>query len=853
MPNTTASTQRKDRQQFVAASPVDLPAAALPEFEEQDSTPPFCWPAPPFAAYPMAQPQPGPLPCQIVGLNDKLMHGQVSSFLPDRRSTWVQLPPSRSELLLRFEQFRSLTLSDPLLPHALENAQPNLLALNPGKPTTFRLTWKQGGEWSGSTIGYIETPYGLFLFQPANGAGAVMRTFVPSGAFASFDIGQRIGEVLIEQFAATPHQVERAAEQQRHMREQRLGDILVSRNIVTQEQLVAALAQQSHMPMVRIGEALMSLGMIDINDLQAALRQQEVDRSVPLGEILVRSGVVTRPDLQVAMARKMGYPLVDVDAFPVEAEALRKLPYSVAMRLRLLPLLVHEGRLVVALDDPARRREAVDEAEFSAQMKVLPVLGQSRSMSDRTHAAYDQIGAATGPRATPVDRLEDEALPAFGTDQLVENLERENEETSHEDTPIEQSDNSLVRLINNMIVEAHREGVSDIHIESHPGREKIRIRFRKDGSLRTYLELPPTYRSALVARIKIMCDLDISERRKPQDGKINFAKFVPQHRIELRVATIPTHSNLEDVVMRLLASAKPMPLDRIGLTEHNFQQLTRAIQRPYGLVLCVGPTGSGKTTTLHSALSHINVPERKIWTAEDPIEITQPGLRQVQVNPRIDWTFAKALRAFLRADPDVIMVGEIRDQETSHMAIEASLTGHLVLSTLHTNSAPETVTRLLDMGMDPFNFADALLVVLAQRLVRRLCTSCRTSRPATEEEIEELLADHLHTGPKDHPLFTREALRADWTERFGDSGRLMHHSSTGCAACNQSGQRGRASLHELLTVSKEVRRLIQTGARAEELQRVAMSEGMRTLRQDGIEKVLQGITSLEEVRASSNL
>jgi type II secretory ATPase GspE/PulE/Tfp pilus assembly ATPase PilB-like protein len=271
------------------------------------------------------------------------------------------------------------------------------------------------------------------------------------------------------------------------------------------------------------------------------------------------------------------------------------------------------------------------------------------------------------------------------------------------------------------------------------------------------------------------------------------------------------------------------------------------------MVLCVGPTGSGKTTTLHAALGHINTPERKIWTAEDPVEITQPGLRQVQVNPKIDWTFAKALRAFLRADPDVIMVGEIRDHDTSHMAVEASLTGHLVLSTLHTNSAPETVTRLLDMGMDPFNFADALLVVLAQRLVRRLCSGCRTSRPATEEEIEELLSDYLHTSPKEDPRFNRQALRAEWTQRYGESGRLVQYSCTGCADCGQSGQRGRAGLHELLSVSREIRRMIQTGSRAEELQTVAMQQGMRTLRQDGIEKVLQGVTSLEEVRANSNL
>jgi type II secretory ATPase GspE/PulE/Tfp pilus assembly ATPase PilB-like protein len=279
----------------------------------------------------------------------------------------------------------------------------------------------------------------------------------------------------------------------------------------------------------------------------------------------------------------------------------------------------------------------------------------------------------------------------------------------------------------------------------------------------------------------------------------------------------------------------------------------RASERPYGLILCVGPTGSGKTTTLHSALSHINVPERKIWTAEDPIEITQPGLRQVQVNPKIEWTFAKALRAFLRADPDVIMVGEMRDQETAQTAIEASLTGHLVLSTLHTNSAPDTVTRLLDMGMDPFNFGDSLLAVLAQRLVRRLCTHCRQTRLASEPEVEELLSDYMNSFPDGSAVVERKALRREWAERFGRGGKLMLHASPGCVECGQTCLHGRAGVHEMMVISRELRRLIQTGARSEELSRTAMAEGMRTLRQDGIEKVLAGVTTIEEVRAMSNV
>ena len=633
--------------------------------------------------------------------------------------------------------------------------------------------------------------------------------------------------------------------------------MLLTRQVVSAEQLLEAIERQAKMPMVRIGEALVSLGMINDGQLKDALSQQQNDRGVPLGELLVRSGVVSREDLQVALARKMGYPLVDIDTFPAEADALRKLSYAVAIRLQVMPLLIRDGRLVVALDDPARRRNAVDEVEFSAQMKVVPVLASHPL--DRSRAARclredrRDRGRPACPRCRPIPSI----AAQFRSSTTPASWSRRSRRSSStaasadDDRPIEQSDNSLVRLLNNMIIEAHRENASDIHIESYPGREKIRVRFRKDGVLRTYLELPPNYRAALIARVKIMCDLDISERRKPQDGKINFAKFSPQHKLELRVATIPTNHGLEDVVMRVLTSAKPMPVDRLGLSTENLKRLKDAVERPYGMVLCVGPTGSGKTTTLHSALSHINVPERKIWTAEDPVEITQPGLRQVQVNPKIEWTFAKALRAFLRADPDVIMVGEIRDGETASMAVEASLTGHLVMSTLHTNSAPETVTRLLDMGLDPFNFGDSLLAVLAQRLVRKLCTHCRTTRPATSEESEELLADYMQAFGSTPPI-TPGSVMAGWMQRSSRDGRLMLHHCAGCKECGDTGYRGRAGIHELMLVSRELRRLVQTRASAETLQHAALMEGMRTLRQDGIDKVLLGVTSIEEVRATSN-
>ncbi|MET0333083.1 MAG: ATPase, T2SS/T4P/T4SS family [Rhizobacter sp.] len=837
-------------------APVSMPPRpAEPVEKTRHAT--FMWPTPPFASYPDAAEQNQAQGCEFIGTNGKVVAGRLIFFVPEDQVAHVQVPPARTTMPLRFNQFRALRVMEPLKPvtTALLTHEKHAAMLEQRPRSTYKVVMPDGSAIEGQTIGHVETEHGLFLFPPVDDKGSVQRLFVPKAGYSSYDIGSRIGELLVEQKAATPQQVEQAADMQKQLRHQKLGDILVERQVVTAQQLMAAIEKQAKMPMVRIGEALTSLGLVTDQQLKEALSQQQQDRSVPLGELLVKMGIVSREDLQTALARKMGYPLVNLEAFPFEEDALKKLPFSVAIRLQVMPLMIREGRLVIALDDPVRRRAIVDEVEFIAQMKAVAVLAQCTTLDDVLKAAYEKIGVSTTLRFAPVNVADPIPFEMHDTDKLVETLEKEHAEShaSFEDErQIEQSDNSLVKLINNMIIEAHQDGVSDIHVESYPGRDKIKIRFRKDGLLRTHLELPPNYRNALIARIKIMCDLDISEKRKPQDGKINFAKFSSQHKIELRVATIPTNNGLEDVVMRILASAKPIPLDNLGLSPWNLSHLKEVMERPYGLVLCVGPTGSGKTTTLHSALSYINVPERKIWTAEDPVEITQPGLRQVQVNPKIEWTFAKALRAFLRADPDVIMVGEMRDEETAQMGIEASLTGHLVLSTLHTNSAPETVTRLLDMGLDPFNFADSLLGVLAQRLVRRLCNHCRQSRPATEEESTELLDDYLHVCRPEHQTLDRDTLHTDWLGRFGRDGKLMSFHSPGCEKCGQTGFKGRAGLHELMVMTRDLRQQVQTGSRAEELQRTAIAEGMRTLRQDGIEKVLQGVTSLAEVRSTSN-
>ncbi|HRP95371.1 MAG TPA: GspE/PulE family protein [Rhodocyclaceae bacterium] len=580
--------------------------------------------------------------------------------------------------------------------------------------------------------------------------------------------------------------------------------------------------------------ALVADGRIGEKELDAATRSAREQGSTVEAVLVDRLGL-SLAEIGAAAARFYNLPYEPYRTDRIkQMDLLRNIKRDYVEQNQWLPLEeTADGIVIVAVDPEQVRASRVAHNVFPRHRLDFRVT---------TRREFEQT----------VDQFFEPSLDAGSVSDLLSDLTEEEQESSIADDVTAAADNELVKLVNKIIIDAWRQGASDIHIEPRPGKEKTLIRFRRDGSLVPYIQVPASYRNPLVTRIKIMCDLDIAERRKPQDGKIKFRKFAPLD-LELRVATVPTAGGLEDVVMRLLNNGEPLPLDELGLTAHNRARLERTIARPYGLFFVCGPTGSGKTTTLHSVLGHINTPETKIWTVEDPVEITQKGLRQVQVNRKAGIDFATMMRAFLRADPDVIMVGEMRDAETVSVGIEASLTGHLVFSTLHTNSAPESIVRLLDMGMDPFNFADALLGVLAQRLTKRLCTKCREARHPDEAEIAALLHEYC-ADMQGIPAFAADrngaeaAILDEWRRRHADSdGRFTLYRAVGCSDCNE-GYKGRIGLHELMLGSDGIKRLIQERARVAELLALALAEGMHTLRQDGIEKVLAGFTDMAQVR-----
>ncbi|MDM7986173.1 MAG: GspE/PulE family protein [Smithella sp.] len=563
---------------------------------------------------------------------------------------------------------------------------------------------------------------------------------------------------------------------------------------------------------------LLSHDLIKEDELEGAWKESR-EKKISMENLLMQKYKITKDDIGRAFEEFYNCRFVKYnDKLPIPGHLIKNLKKNFLRRELWVPLEMVGDKIHVIIDDPNNiiKKDTIESLLKTKKIKydvaleedIIKYINLFYASPEDEHSFTDLLGKMEGEDGVPADEEE-------GTEGVTE------------------SDSVIMQLVNKIINDAYNRRASDIHIEPNVERKNVEIRFRIDGDCQLYQTVPFSYRAAVISRIKIMSNLDITIKRLPQDGKIKFRRSSGDE-IELRVASIPTQGGVEDVVMRILAKGETMPLEGMGLLPRNYKELANIIAKPYGMILVVGPTGSGKTTTLHAALHHINKPDRKIWTAEDPVEITQYGLRQVQVQPKIGFDFAAAMRSFLRADPDVIMVGEMRDFETAKTGVEASLTGHLVFSTLHTNSAPETIVRLLDMGIDPLNFADALLGILAQRLIRTLCKSCKEAYHATKEEFDEMVESY---GVEEFKKLNIQ---------YNDDFKL--YRAKGCPNCDGTGYKGRMGIHELLIGTEDIKRMIQKHETVEVMREKAMSEGMTTLLQDGIQKVFQGFADFKQVR-----
>ena len=539
-------------------------------------------------------------------------------------------------------------------------------------------------------------------------------------------------------------------------------------------------------------------------------------------ELLIKEGGLTVDEVGASLEQFHQVPFMRYDAnYIIDEDILNNLNKSYLAENCWVPLSVTHDKAVILIDDPNDTDRIMEIQNVVSVMSYEFLVGLKEDIL--RYLGFDVSGEVLENEETPelgdlVDRLQGEEL--FLTDGGEES----------EDI-VDPNASTIVQLINKIIVDGYNMSCSDIHIEPSKGTTPAVVRFRIDGLCREVLKIPAKHVRAAVARIKVMSNLDITESRKPQDGKI--AVRMKGKPLELRVATLPTIHG-ESVIMRILAAGdNALPFEKLGLSERVNDACRRMMENPHGIILVVGPTGSGKTTTLHAVLGVLNTADRKILTAEDPVEITQPGLQQVQVMPKIGYTFAIALRAFLRCDPDIILIGEMRDHETAHSGIEASLTGHLVFSTLHTNSAPETVVRLLDMGLDPMNFSDALIGIVAQRLMRTLCATCKEAYKPSQEEIDRLI--HLYG-------------EEYFSELNIDLDELELYKPGACEKCGGTGYRGRCGIHEGLEGTAEMKKLIAKSAVVDEIRKLALREGMRTLMQDGVAKIFEGKTDLEQLR-----
>jgi len=660
-------------------------------------------------------------------------------------------------------------------------------------------------------------PLGFWAFPiERTKAGYSKIFFTYSGVKSRCEI-RPLGEIAKDQGILNEQQVEEVVAEQQSLRERKIGEIISYQTAIprkTIDEILDKARKEGKHPRLRVGDILIESGLVTKEQIERALAEQEKGKKKKLGELLVEKGLISEEQLLKVLAYKFRIPIVDLDKEVVNPRALETVPVEIAQRFKIFPLLDDGAKLIIATAEPTDY-SIYDYLRFYTNRKVEIVAATRRQIEEAIERNY--------PKAS---LFSDQAL----ADLTI--LEEKEEVEEEEAVRISESDSQIVNLVNKILIDAYNKDASDIHLEPGVGENPFTIRYRIDGICRVVHHIPNNYKRAIISRLKIMAGLDISERRRPQSGKI-LLKY-QNRKIEYRLEITPTVGGNEDAVLRILSSAKPLPLEKMGFAPEVLKKFQSLLKHPYGIILCVGPTGSGKTTTLHSALGYINTEDKKIWTAEDPVEIVQPGLRQVQVLHKIGLGFSEVLRSFLRADPDVIMIGEMRDFETAKTAIEASLTGHLVLSTLHTNSAIETIVRLIEIGIDPINFSNALLGILAQRLARRLCEKCKIPYHPAREEFERLVS-----------LYNGHWYDQDSMPRYSQD--LILWRKEGCNACAGTGYRGRIAIYELAIGTEKLKKAIKERASVDEMKEIALEDGMRTLLMDGIRKIFSGDTDLEQV------
>jgi type II secretory ATPase GspE/PulE/Tfp pilus assembly ATPase PilB-like protein len=598
-------------------------------------------------------------------------------------------------------------------------------------------------------------------------------------------------------------------------------DLTIVEQVVSPEQLNEALRRRRAVSTLKLGGRLIELGLITQGELDAALEVKERARGQHLGEILLDMGVISASHLQQVLCEKLGIPLVDLDCFEFDADILKIVPETLVRETGLMPLCrVEGGKLIVATSDPLDP-EPLDRMRFFVQSQVVPVFAPREKIERAIDTRYGLGGAGAG------------AARVSGDERPMADAR-----TDVAETP----DISVVSLVNKILAQGCTSGATDIHIDSSLGPDHVAVRFRRDGRLADQTRLPAHLRQGIVSRLKALAGIDISDRRRPHEGRIDSFAQGPEG-VQLRVLTVPTRDGAEDVAIKLVPARDLPPLDRLGMPDAVLGSIRQLISRPQGLMLVVAPAAHGKTTTAHTILGMLDAAGTKIWTAESPVEFHRPGLSQVEVLEKEGWTYASAVRTIVQADPDVLLVGELRDRETAALSVEASLRECRVLATVRANNAAEGVARLLDMGVDAFGLGDALLGAVGQRLAKRLCERCRSKRTLAPAEIDALLIDYCQG-----TQLGMAQVRDDWTARFGKE--LTEHRAQGCEACSGTGFTGRIALYELLLGGPAVKPALIARRPVGELAAAAARAGQRTMKQDGIEKVLAGYCDMRDVRAA---